>query len=382
MWTSPLSRMRALFGLILGGLLAGCATLPSSGPTASEVKRGAERGSLGMQFRIVDIDQQTIERVGAAEAAARSTTVRLASLAASAVNDVVGPGDVLSIGIYEVGVTLFAGGAPADAAGFDPSAKGQMFPEVVVDRDGAIRLPYVGRLVVSGHTTADIEQMIDVALKGKSQSPQAIVGVRQNLSGTVYISGDVRRPGRLELSLQHERLLDAIALAGGSAATIDDTIVRLSRGQRAVEERLSDIEAGEPDDLVLVPGDRIELLHKPLTLVIMGATGRVAQVPFEASTVSLAEAVARAGGPSDVQADPTAVFLFRYDKSASATEVPIIYRLNMMSPASYFVAQRFAMQDKDVIFVANAAANRPAKLVNIVNQLFSPLITARAIAGN
>jgi polysaccharide export outer membrane protein len=32
----------------------------------------------------------------------------------------------------------------------------------------------------------------------------------------------------------------------------------------------------------------------------------------------------------------------------------------MMSPASYFLAQRLAMHDKDVIYIANAAANQPA----------------------
>ena len=51
----------------------------------------------------------------------------------------------------------------------------------------------------------------------------------------------------------------------------------------------------------------------------------------------------------------------------------------MMRPASYFLAQQFAMRDKDVIYVANAASNRPAKLVAIINQLFSPVVTARAL---
>jgi polysaccharide export outer membrane protein len=52
----------------------------------------------------------------------------------------------------------------------------------------------------------------------------------------------------------------------------------------------------------------------------------------------------------------------------------------MLKPQSYFLSQRFAMRDKDVIYIANAAANQPSKLVGIVNQLFSPFVTARAIA--
>jgi polysaccharide export outer membrane protein len=52
----------------------------------------------------------------------------------------------------------------------------------------------------------------------------------------------------------------------------------------------------------------------------------------------------------------------------------------MMQPANYFLAQRFAMRDKDVILISNAAINSVSKLVSIGNQLFSPFITARALS--
>jgi polysaccharide export outer membrane protein len=54
----------------------------------------------------------------------------------------------------------------------------------------------------------------------------------------------------------------------------------------------------------------------------------------------------------------------------------------MLLPSSYFLSQRFAVRDKDVVYIANARSNRPAKLIGIINQLFSPFVTARAIAGN
>jgi len=190
----------------------------------------------------------------------------------------------------------------------------------------------------------------------------------------------VRRPGRFDLSLQNERLLDAIALAGGADYSSEDTVVRFTRGTRTVEERLARIRSGAGDDLVLVPGDRIELIKRPRSFLVMGASTRVSQVSFETGDLSLAEAVARAGGPTDSVADPSAVFLFRYDPAAAGKgEQPVIYRLNMMQPVNYFLSQRFAVRDKDVIYIANAAANRPAKFVSIINQLFSPFVTAYAL---
>ncbi len=53
-----------------------------------------------------------------------------------------------------------------------------------------------------------------------------------------------------------------------------------------------------------------------------------------------------------------------------------------MQPSSYFLSQRFAIRDKDVIYIANAAAMRPAKLVNIINQLVSPAVTAKILTQN
>lgn len=377
-------RLRALTALSGLALLGACATLPASGPTAGDITRGARSDENRLGFKIVDVDAPVLQSIVAHDAAVEAATPTLASLAAIGRNDVVGPGDVLAVGIYEVGVSLFGGGRNI-GEGYDPSARGENFPVVVVDRDGMIRLPYVGRLDVGGRTPAEIQAMIEGGLRGKSQSPQALVAVKLNVSSTVYVAGDVRKPGRFELTLQRERLLDAIALAGGAFNSSEDTIVRFNRGDRTLEERLGRIRSAAADDLVLIPGDRIELIKRPRTFIVLGATSKVSQVSFETGDLSLAEAVARAGGPTDQSADPTAVFLFRYDPAPAmpaATDTPVIYRLNMMQPASYFLSQRFAVRDKDVIYIANAAANRPAKLVNIINQLFSPFVTARYLTGN
>ena len=190
----------------------------------------------------------------------------------------------------------------------------------------------------------------------------------------------MHQASRYNLTLQRERLLDAIALAGGATNSAEDTVVRFNRGSQFLEERLGRIRAGAADDLVLIPGDRIELLKRPRSFISLGATGKVEQIDFQTGEVSLAEAVARAGGPTDAVADPSAVFLFRYDPAVpGGAEKPVIYRLNMLQPASYFLSQRFTVRDKDVIYIANAAANRPAKMVNIINQLFSPFVAARAV---
>jgi polysaccharide export outer membrane protein len=363
----------------LTGALCGCATLPASGPTRHQIER-EQKHDNPIGFTIVEINQPVVTHLAAEQQSIDDAAPTLASLTAQGRYDTVGPGDALAISIYEVGFGLF-GNNRGSAEAFDPSARGENFPSIVIDRNGEITIPYVGRLLVAGHTTDEIQGMITQRLRGLSQNPQAVVFLKENLSNTVFVGGDVRRPGRFDLSLRKERLLDAIASAGGASYLAEDTIVRFARGGKALEERLGRIRAGAADDLELISGDRIELIKRPRSYIMLGATSKVSQVPFEFGDLSLAEAIARAGGPTDSAADPSAIFVFRYVSSVSGSreETPVVYRINMMKPASYFLAQRFAIRDKDVVYIANAAANQPAKLVSILNQLFSPFITARAL---
>jgi polysaccharide export outer membrane protein len=365
-------------------MTAGCASLPTSGPTAHEIVRGAEpsRNTIGMQ--IVDVNSEVLAGINsrAAETDARQQT--FATLTKAGRNDFVGPGDQLDISLFEVGASLFGASPRTTGTGYDPSAQAQHFPIVVVDRYGTIRLPYTGALQVAGKTPDEISGMIESAYRGKSQNPQVLVVVRGNLSETVYVTGDVRKPGRVELTLRDERLLDAIANAGGAVAQTPDMAVRVTRDGRQIEQRLDRVRAGGPDDIVLVAGDRVELIRKPQTFVILGAANRVSQVSFDQTSLTLAEAIGRAGGPNDAAANPKAVFLFRYETPTDSTKpaVPVIYRLNMLDPTTYFLAQQFSMRDKDVLYVSNAAINRTAKFISIVNQLFSPFVAARAVSGN
>lgn len=371
---------RVALAVLVGGMtvLSGCSTLPASGPTGRQVRQSAKKDNQ-IGFRIVDIDPAAT----AALAARPSTATPLARLAREGRIDTLGPGDILEINLYEVGVTLFAGATGSSAQGgtFNPAARGTPLSDVVVDAAGNIQLPYVGRLNVTDKSTTEVERMIERGMAGMSQRPQALVSVKQNAHNVFYVSGDVRTPGRLALSLPQERILDALARAGGTTNQPDDMIVRVTRGGVSAETRLSAIESSGVQNIALLPGDRVELLNRPRTFLVFGSTEKVGQVSFGASDLSLAEALARIGGPSERTADPAAVFLFRYEPPApgSTAEQPIVYRLNMMRTDSYFLSQRIGLRDKDVIYIASAAANAPGKLATILGQLFTPIIAVRSI---
>lgn len=400
--------VRPEFILLAATALGGCTTLPRNGPTGSQIARSATNDNV-IGFKIIDIAPNNISALSTT----RSPTGMLAALAATGEVDQIGPGDILSIEIYEVGVTLFGGratmGATSGVAGIDAglSASNETLGGggIVVDRNGNITLPYIGVISVAGFTTSQVQDQIVARLRDKSQSPQVVVSLRRNVANTVTIIGDVAVPGRFPLTLARERLLDVIAEKGGisraaqtgsSTATgtgAQDVIVRFVRRGRMAEQPLDSIMAGSPDDLVLLGGDRIELIRQPRTFTVFGALDRIAQVPFESRILTLAEALARAGGPNDGRADPRSVFIFRFAPNADIPAgaqtsepvpaanairlTPVAYRINMMQAQNYFLAQRFVMQDKDLIYIGNASANQPLKLVQALGQLFAPVLSVQ-----
>lgn len=374
--------MRRSWGVWAAGplVLTACSTVPGVGPTAGQI-RADQRHHNAVGFRLVELDPATARALGEGGAAPE----RLAALAADGRVDLIGPGDVLAVDVFEVGVSLFArpgggGGAGAAGGGFSPSA-GATGLTATVDADGRVTLPYVGRVAAAGRTPAELARAVEQGLAGLSQRPQVAVTVRGNAHNVFFVSGDVRAPGRYDLGLPRQRLLDAVARAGGATAAPADALVRLTRGDRAAEARLADVAAGGPQDLALLPGDRVELANRPRTFLLLGASDRVSQQPFGSDRVSLAEALARTGGPSERIADPAAVFLFRWAPPAApgGLPVPLVWRLNLKRADGYFLSQQVMLRDKDVVYVAPARVNALAKVAQIVGQLFAPAAVARSV---
>jgi polysaccharide biosynthesis/export protein len=376
-------------------LMAGCASLPTTGPTGHQIRRDSTGPDNAIGYKIIDIPSAQ-----AASLSDGSRVSALASLASQGPVDVLGPGDVISIQVYEVGTGLFnnlgshsSSGLGGDSDAVSSGASGNGL-DLVVDRDGGITFPYVGRVSVAGLTPYEVQEKIQNGLRGKSQSPQVLVSLKKSIFSSVIVMGAVQKPGRFPLGLARDRILDIIAEAGGVSALVgsgqstatgtgpQDMVVKLTRGDRTVVDRLDAIAPASADNLVLLPGDRLEVERQPRTFLVFGALDKISQMPFESQQLTLAEALARAGGPSDARADPRAIFVFRSSTDRTGDvhddQQPTIYRLNLMHPSGYFAAQKFLMRDKDLIYIGNASSNLPTKFVQIINLLFSPVFSVRA----
>ncbi len=340
-------------------------------------------------FHIVPIDARVTATLAGHAAQPEDT---LAAMESAARAGVIGPGDVLSISIFEIGSGLFAGNASAataqpGSAGISTSATRENLPPLVVDQNGFITVPYVGPLHVAGHTPDEVRAMIEGGLSSRSQDPKAVVEITHDVANTVIVEGEVAKPGRVALTLAQEHVLDAIALAGGTTRPVQDIVVELMRHGAVGTAPLDTVQHDQAANITLQPLDRVQIVYRPSTYLTFGAE-HVAETPFNAPSVSLAEAIARAGGPQNDRADPNAIFLFRYERPevaqtlglpVGATPVPVIYHLDMMDTNSYFLAQRIPLRDKDVMYVANARTDRFGKFLGLISALFTPAIVARSV---
>jgi polysaccharide export outer membrane protein len=350
-----------------------------SGPTAGRIERHAKANENTIDFRIESISPEAVAILNASSPDAEGALSALAAGWQPQRSDIIRQGDMLTISIFEVGFTLFGSTATALDSKLENTPGNAQRVGIRVDDQGNLSLPYIGKLTVAGSTPEEVQTRIEARLRGLSQNPQALVLVTDSIENSVYISGSIARPGRFRLSAGQERILDLVTLAGGPSAEADNIELHVVRGQRTADIRLGTLHAEEADNIALAPGDRIELINKPRTFTIFGASDRVSQMPFGVGTVSLAEALARAGGPSENRADPKGIFLFRYIKKADGTDDPVIYRIDLMDAQNYFLAQRLTMRDKDLIYFSNAPANIPTKFISILNQLISPVVTARIL---
>jgi len=357
-------------------MLAGCANLPVSGPTGIEIRQAANPKAGQYPFTLVEV--ATADALPAAPAVPGSSLESMPPRP----TDLLGPGDVLNITVYEAGVSLFGTALRSAAAGsgaMDTTSTAEKLPPVRVDDYGYIKVPFVGRVRAAGHTAVELQSIIQSGLRGMSQDPQVMVSIEQSITNSVILAGEVARPGRLVLSTNRESLLDAIALAGGYRGDAKDAVARVQRDGQSFEIRLSDLLDLPQEDLAIAPGDRITLVSRPQSFSVLGAPNKSEEIRFPRGRLTLAEAVALAGGANPNAGDAAAVFVFRYVPSANGTEQPTVYHLNMMSPGAYLLSQRFAMHDRDVLYVGNARANQLTKFVQLLSQLFVPVATARAV---
>ena len=356
--------------------LAGC---QSVGPSRGTVEKAAVSQSIP-GLRVIPLTEQVALQASMDEehdAFARDLgEAEAAGLRA-------GVGDTLEVTIWEASPPALFGSPNLDPSilGVPEGSHGNTLPGFVVGPSGTISIPFAGQVPAAGRTTHEIEQEIVRRLRGRAHLPQAIVRIAHNVATTATVLGDVKQPGQVPLTPHGERVLDALSQAGGTSQPLDKMTVQITRGDLVRTMAVEDILTDPRNNVVLRSGDVVTASYQPYSFTALGAAGKNAEIPFEATGITLSQALGRVGGVESGQADPKGVFVFRWEKPAlqGAAAVPVIYQADMKRPETYLAAQKFEMRDGDVLYVSNSPTAELQRFVNIVASSILPFSTVRNI---
>ena len=378
----------AVVGVLASVIVAGCSALPTAGPTASDVKGQEVKDNL-TRFDLVDIDDNVVAALLALPA--ESFHVRFKKYGRPP-QPKIGIGDSVVVSIWEAAGGGLFGASPTDHV--SAGSRSVTIPEQMVGRDGGISVPFADRVPAAGRLPVEVQKTIEQRLAEKAIEPQVIVTVTKSLSNSVTVAGEVVSGARVPLSLKGDHLLDLIAAAGGARAPVYETFVRLSRDGITATVPMEALVSDPAESIYAYPTDVLTLVRLPQSFTVFGATGTNTQVNFTAERMTLVEALAKAGGLQDLRSDPGGVFLFRFEPPGIVNALgrpqlhtgpdgssPVVYRLDLSDAKSYFLAQRFAMHDKDIIYVANADLNELQKFFTLLNTLTGPIITGIVVKG-
>jgi polysaccharide export outer membrane protein len=232
-----------------------------------------------------------------------------------------------------------------------------------IDGSGFINLPVAGRIYASGHTAEWLQGEIAARLLVYLKHPEVTVTVVELHEVMVSVTGAVNSPGSRKWD-PHKRLLDAIADSGGfkadagpfihltrfadqgpiplSSSALDATgsffvaqveIARLLNGQNPVENFLL-----RPLDTITVPQAGI--------VYVLGEVGHPGAYDFGSPSISVLDALARAGG-SNRNADFSHVRVLRL-LPGSTERTEFVMNLNRMLAGK---SSEFLLGAQDIFYV-------------------------------
>ena len=176
----------------------------------------------------------------------------------------------------------------ATAAGVGISA-GPTNPDYLVDADGEVEIPVIGKVKLAGLTTLQAKEKLTGLVNPFLKDPL----VEVNFSTfKVTILGEVKAPGSYVISAQHATLFEALAAAGDlphSAKRYDIRLYRDYNGKRTIQK--FDLRKmyvlNDPDIFQMRPNDVLYVQARPGSLIKeeSGLLASVVTIVFTAVTL-------------------------------------------------------------------------------------------------
>lgn len=368
-------RYAVLFTLLAA--LGSCG-LPRSGPSKREIFSSSVQRQ-GDAF-IVAVNDRVIKYTSVTPVLAFDSKFLRAGKIGS---DIIRPGDVLSLTIWENTKDTLLGGLAGSSSNLQ---------QIQVDATGSIFVPYAGRIKAAGNTPDQLREIITRKLDAQTPDPQVIVRRAAGDGSTISIMGKVAGQGVYPIEQATRNLSSMLAKAGGVTIEPEVAQINVTRGTRTGKVWLLDLYANPRSDIALRPGDRIFVEQDRRNFTALGATGTQTRIPFTTQKLTAIEALAQVGGLNSNLADPTGVFIFRDEPQEIANALlgrtdlvgpqRFAYVLDLTEPTGMFIGRDFIIRDGDTVYVTEAPFVQWNKTLSALNSgIATTGATAKTLTG-
>ncbi|WON78273.1 polysaccharide biosynthesis/export family protein [Serratia sp. UGAL515B_01] len=355
-----------LLVLLVCMVLQGCG-LPRSGPMLSEVEKSHGRGDIVLM--------PVTKQLAAASREAEHASFPQRFLVAQETDVTrLAPGDGVNISLWERdGLQLFA----SDANGMTNLG------EMILDSEGAIYLPYVGKIHAKGLTIGQLHDVIMHRLQGIVIASDVNVQASPRRGQIVIAQGDLSKPGIYPLA-QATRLSLLLAQAVPVQRNPEQMAITVQRGGESGSVRLADIYRNPAQNIALSPGDIVVVHDVAQYFTVLGAASVQKRIKLSKRNYSVADALGDANGLNDSLANPNAVFLMRAPDATrlgSNEEIkPIVYQFDFTQPEQMVLANHFVVREGDEIYISDAPFTQVQKVLSAFSSAVGSTRSATVVA--
>jgi polysaccharide export outer membrane protein len=239
-----------------------------------------------------------------------------------------------------------------------------------VTTDGKLFYPYAGELQAAGLTAQELRAEITKRLSDKIlNDPQVDVRVTGYNSRKAFVAGSVEKPGFVSFDENPMTLPDMVASVGGFTKEADLTALQLRRGDKVYNINYMNAFSSnlplermlvQPDDQLFVPA--LSETQKDKKAYVMGEVGRPGIISIQNDKLTLAEALATAGGLQALNATSRGVYVIR---NTSANQIDV-FQLNAKNAMALAMADRFELNPRDIVYVDASGLATWNRLISLI----------------
>ncbi|WP_335954458.1 polysaccharide biosynthesis/export family protein [Acinetobacter guillouiae] len=340
---------------------SGCA-ITSGLQTYDLPEQGQYRTDQGAELSVVQLNQNNIPNLNTTS---QLSSNNLVSLFTSSQNIYrLSAGDVLSIQLWAYPEIT----PPIQDA---TNIKAVGYP---IDPNGNVQLPLVGSVHIAGKTLAETNRFLHNQFAKYLKHPDVVVRVLSYEGRRYFVNGQVIRSGQYTLNDQPISIYTALGQAGGvDTKTGDTTNIQLIRNGQTYNLNTIQLEKQglSLHQLLIQPNDTIFVNTKQdQKLYVMGESSRSQALTLRDQGMTLSDVLGESEGINPTSASAARIYVMRTDLS---TKQSTIYHLNLSSLGNLALANQFAMQKNDIVYIDATGLTRWQRIMNQVIPFSSAL---------